>query len=159
MKPIAFFIPGNPKGLKRHRSYTTRQGIHVNVDPSCEDKMDFLAKAMVHRPDEPSREPLALSLCCVFPRPKNHFRTGRHAGLLKSPSPYWYAGTPDLDNIVKFVGDAFNGIFWHDDRQLVRVSVSSVYGPRPGIHVHIYRPGGEDIHQTLVQTGDLPDCS
>lgn len=152
MRPIAFFVPGNPKGLQRHRSYMTTAGIHVNVDPSREDKMDFLAKAMAYRPEEPTRLALCVELFCVFPRPKSHFRTGRHAGQLKSGAPFWYTGTPDLDNVAKFVGDSFNGIFWHDDRQLVNVNVFTIYGARPGIHVRIYLPTPAEINRAFLGT-------
>jgi len=145
MTPISFFVPGNPKGLKRHRSYTTRAGIHVNVDPNRDDKMDFLAKAMLHRPEEPTRDPVCMELTCVFPRPKSHYRTGRNAHLLKDTAPYWYSSTPDADNILKFVGDALNGIFWKDDRQVIPTGVYRVYGPAPGIRVRLYEPTSFDV--------------
>jgi len=140
MTPISFFVPGNPKGLKRHRSYTTRAGIHVNVDPNKDDKMDFLAKAMLYRPAEPIDGPLCLWLICVFPRPKAHFGTGRNAGVLKESAPFWYVSTPDCDNVAKFVGDALNGIFWSDDRRLVEVAVDEVYGSVPGIALVLHEP-------------------
>ena len=145
MTPITFFVPGNPKDLKRHRSYTTRAGIHVNVDPNRDDKLDFLGKALQYRPEEPTRDPVCLRLTCVFPRPKNHYRTGRNAHLLKEPAPYWYNSTPDADNILKFVGDALNGIFWKDDRQVIPTGVYRLYGPTPGIKISLYEPTSFDV--------------
>ena len=33
----------------------------------------------------------------------------------------------DLDNCLKLVADALNGILWHDDRQIVRVTARKIY--------------------------------
>lgn len=155
MAEISFFVPGNPKGLKRHRSYTTRQGIHVNVDPNRQDKMDFLAKAMQYRPSEPWTGPICLELFCVFPRPKNHYRTGRNSHLLKESAPYWYAGTPDADNILKFVGDALNGIFWKDDRQLLPNGIWTIYGSPPGIYLRIFSPTSFEMEHVELSLGGI----
>lgn len=34
---------------------------------------------------------------------------------------------PDLDNLIK-INDAFNGIFWRDDSQIVSISAKKLYG-------------------------------
>jgi len=143
---ISFFVPGNPKGQMRHRS--TKSGHHY--DPSASDKKDFLAKAMQCRPDEPFSGPVCLRLICVFPRPKSHYRTGRHADTLKESAPIWHSSTPDWDNVGKFVGDALNSIFWKDDRLIVRGIVDCIYGDTPGIHVQIREPAPEDIEEVLA---------
>jgi len=146
MTPISFFVPGNPKGLKRHRS--TKTGIHY--DPSAGDKKDFLGKAMANRPDEPILGPVCLQLTCVFARPKCHYRTGRNAHLLKETAPYWYTSTPDADNVLKFVGDALNGIFWKDDRQVIPLPVYRVYGKTPGIQIHLREPTPFDVQSAML---------
>jgi Holliday junction resolvase RusA-like endonuclease len=133
MDEISFFVPGNPKGLKRHRMTKTGH----TYDPSAGDKMDFLAKAMQHKPNSPIEEPIFLKIICVFARPKNHFRTGKNAGILRDDAPFWHASTPDGDNVWKFVGDALNGIFWKDDRIIVSGSVGRVYGDVPGVAVFL----------------------
>lgn len=145
MKPIMFWVPGNPKGLKRHRTFRTKSGVNIQVDPSASEKKDFLALAMQHRPSEPIREALAITLVCVFQRPKAHFRSN---GEVKDGSPCWYASAPDTDNVLKFVGDALNGTFWHDDRQIAVAKVYAVYGVVPGIAVFIQEPN--DAHYTDV---------
>jgi len=130
---IEFFVPGKPQALQRHRS--TKSGHHY--DPSAGDKQDFLAKAMAHRPEEPLRGPLLLEVFCYFARPKSHFGTGKNASLLKDSAPVYHTSVPDADNLLKFVGDALNGIFWHDDRQIVLARILKIYGPTPGIQIDI----------------------
>jgi len=151
MDVIQFFVPGNPKGLKRHR--TTKTG--YQYDPNKADKSDFLAKAMEHRPDQPLRVPLALTLVCVFPRPKAHYRTGKHSDELRDDAPQWYGKAPDADNVVKFVGDALNGIFWHDDRLIAVATVYCVYGVTPGIAVRISEPGDTEWSRVFWLLNDV----
>lgn len=43
---------------------------------------------------------------------------------------------PDLDNLVKAVTDACNGILWHDDGQIVGMYITKKYGP-PGILIEV----------------------
>lgn len=42
----------------------------------------------------------------------------------------WPTSKPDLDNCVKLIADALNGIVWRDDKQIVRMVVSKRYAER-----------------------------
>lgn len=143
---IEFFVPGNPKGLKRHRTFRTKSGFNVQVDSSKADKADFLAMAMQSRPEAPIDGPLSLAVVAVFPRPKSHYRK---SGDLRPDAPMWYASAPDWDNVGKFVSDSLNGIFWKDDRQIAVGMVYAIYGSAPGTAVLIRRPGEVDLDAAL----------
>ena len=132
-----FFIPGDPKALKRHRTVRTKN-FNRTYDPSEGDKADFLAKSLAVRPPAPLDEPLYLILMFYFKRPKAHYRTGSKAGILKDTAPFWHTGTPDVDNLVKFVADAYNGIFWKDDSRICALYVRKLYSnDKPGVSVRI----------------------
>lgn len=120
MKPITFTVLGNPVALKRHRSFN-RGGKQIMVDPSKGDKADFLVQALASKPDKPLEGALILHVTCHFQRPKSHYGTGKNAEVLKKSAPEYHTGTPDVDNLIKFVGDALNGIFWKDDSQIAMV--------------------------------------
>ena len=152
MSGICFFVPGNPKGLKRHRTFRTKAGFSVQVDASKADKADFLALAMAHRPAEPIREPVTLTAVCVFARPKSHFRRD---GSVKPDAPKWYPSTPDWDNVGKWIGDALNGTFWHDDRLIVVGKVYAVYGAVPGVAVEIQPPTEIEYQHALSLVGSV----
>lgn len=51
-----------------------------------------------------------------------------------------HVSRPDVDNLGKLVMDAANGVLWHDDAQLVSVTLSKRYGPTPGTAVTLYSP-------------------
>jgi Holliday junction resolvase RusA-like endonuclease len=109
------------------------------VDPSAGDKADFLTIADKNKPEVPLDTPLHVVCTFVFPRPKGHYRTGKNAHLLKDFAPYFHTGTPDVDNLTKFIGDALNGVFWKDDSCICKLIGTKVYtnGHRPRIMITI----------------------
>lgn len=133
---IDFKVPGNPKALKRHRSFQKGK-FKGTYDPSEGDKADFLAKCLENKPEAPLDEPLHVNFEFVFPRPKGHYRTGANAHLLRDVAPKWHTSTPDADNLMKFVCDALNGIFWKDDSRICNSTLSKLYGEQGYIHIQI----------------------
>lgn len=130
---IQFFIPGNPKALKRHRTFR-RGKFNVNVDPSANDKADFLSMAMLNKPLDPIKEAISLYLEFRFARPKNHYNS---KGKLKDSAPEYHTARPDFDNLEKFVADALNGVFWRDDSLICRSTTVKRYGDIPGVFIVI----------------------
>ncbi len=131
---IRFVVPGNPKALKRHRKGKWGN----NYDPSEGDKADFLAMAMQHRPEKPIDGPVRLLVHAYFQRPKSHYRTGRYSGQLKPNMPEPYTNTPDFDNILKFVGDALEGVFWVNDKLIFQSEFLKLYSEKPRIEIAIF---------------------
>jgi Holliday junction resolvase RusA-like endonuclease len=76
--------------------------------------------------------PLELRAIFSFPRPKAHFRTGRRAGELRASAPELVATRPDLDKLLRALGDAISGIVCQDDAQIAEIDVAKVYGS-PGL--------------------------
>jgi Holliday junction resolvase RusA-like endonuclease len=76
-------------------------------------------------------DPLVVSILFTFPRPKSHFRTGKHSGVLRDDAPLWKTSKPDLDKLVRAVLDGCTGIVWRDDSQVAFLTVSKVYGDEP----------------------------
>ena len=98
---IKFTVQGKPHALKRHRTYKGRQ-----YDPSKDDKRVFALHCDQHSPKEPFDFPLHVYLQFHFDNHKNE---------------------PDVDNCIKFVFDALNGIFWKDDKIIHRVTAVKVF--------------------------------
>lgn len=44
---------------------------------------------------------------------------------------------PDIDNIVKVVADALNGVAYHDDTQIIMVVAKKVYSSLEGLDVTV----------------------
>ena len=133
---LELVVPGNPKALKRHRSYQKGKFIG-QYDPSQNDKADFLALAMKNRPNLPYDKALLVEYIFKFSRPKNHYRTGANQHLLKESAPYYHSSAPDVDNLEKFVNDALNGVYWKDDRIISETHVVKKYSNFPAITIRI----------------------
>lgn len=85
--------------------------------------------------------PLRLLVTVRVARPAAHFGTGRNAGVVRAAAPLWPAVKPDVDNYVKTVLDALNGVAFRDDSQIVELSVRKVYardGEAPGWRIGVY---------------------
>lgn len=79
----------------------------------------------------------------IFPRPKNHFGTGRNAGICKPSAPYYHTRTPDLDHLQRSIGDALKlaGCI-RDDAQIAAWRPEKHYhgqGEQVGARVTIYK--------------------
>ena len=72
------------------------------------------------------RGPVRLTVRFYFTRPKNHFRTGSKAHLLRDDAPTWHAQTPDLDKLTRCLADSLTGVVLADDKQI------AAYGERMG---------------------------
>jgi len=133
---INFSIDENPKALKRHRM-TWRGGVARSYDPSAQDKKEFLMMAKKYAPKTPILGAISVRIEFYMPRPKNHYRTGKYSHLLKADAPMNHTGRPDIDNLLKFVMDALNGVFYKDDSQICQVFTLKQYNTRPGTLVEI----------------------
>ena len=135
---ITFTIPGNPNALKRHRHFR-RGNFTQTYDPSKGDKADFLSIAMNNRPKKPFNCPLYVLFEFQFQRPQSHYRTGKYADQLKPNAPTWHTKTPDTDNLIKFVCDSLNGIFWKDDSCICQIRAVKFYSNTPSTVIQIRR--------------------
>lgn len=74
--------------------------------------------------DKPTAQPVLLNVSFVYVKPKREKKVYR-------------AKRPDIDNLIKLVLDAGNGILWEDDVQVVSLIANKVYGvaERVGIEV------------------------
>jgi len=116
-RTIVLSIPGEPFSLKRPRA--VRVGAFVRIhDPHANATWKgnaalFMSSAMAGQ--APLAGPVALEVCAYFSCPKSQESK-------RSPRPErWSMNAKDLDNIVKAVGDAGNGVLWLDDRQIASV--------------------------------------
>lgn len=66
---------------------------------------------------------------------------------------YLPATRPDLDKILRAVGDALTGVFYKDDSQVVNAMCFKRYGERAGleVHVHAIDPDIDPLHPDQVK--------
>lgn len=148
---IRFFVHGVPKGQPRPRSFamkTKSGGYTARVyDPGTAEgwKSQIAMEAEKHRPDAVIEGSISLHLSFMFPRPKSHFRTGKHSDELKEDAPIDVIKKPDLDNLAKAVMDALTQIggFWKDDSQVSGLVLGKTFGKVPGVFIYIHHNGND----------------
>lgn len=84
--------------------------------------------------------PVSVIVTFLFPRPKAHYRTGRHAANLRDDAPDWHASKPDLSKLVRALEDALTGVVFRDDAQVASMVVGKRYcraDEQPGAMVNV----------------------
>jgi len=89
------------------------------------------------RGEAPLGGPVSLRATFTFPRPKHHFGTGKNADRVKDSAPGWKTSAPDLDKLVRALGDALTGVVIRDDALIVDLAVTKIYGQTPGVVVKV----------------------
>jgi crossover junction endodeoxyribonuclease RusA len=97
--------------------------------------------------------PLRLRATFVFARPASHFGTGRNEGRLKASAPLYVRKRPDVDKLLRAIGDALTGIVFRDDAQIVDVRAEKHFGGQPCAHIVVDELAVEDDRP--LDEGDL----
>ena len=140
---LSFYAYGTPKGQPRGRACV--RGKHAGIyDPGTADGWKASVRAAardawVAMGKPIFTGPLRVEIVVNFARPKNHFRTGKHAGKVKPDAPNYHTTKPDRDNLDKAILDALtNAGIWADDSIVCAGGITKQYATTtPGAYVEI----------------------
>jgi Holliday junction resolvase RusA-like endonuclease len=122
-----------PVSLKRHRH---RMG-GGTYDPSKKEKDAFIQ--LIHTfPEKKMNKPIKCILRFYCKRPKTHYKSGKNSNILKDNAPKYNTNKKDLDNMVKFVLDAFNNQLYEDDCQIIEIQCAKLYAEHSDETGYIY---------------------
>lgn len=121
-------IPVPQGSLKAYKTHLT----HSNRDILYSWRADVALAAKRALPEGWDKSvPVSLRCEFVFPRPKYHYGTGGNANKLKDSAPEHHVKTPDLDKLLRSVGDsladACGCVVLNNDNQIVSVHASKRY--------------------------------
>jgi crossover junction endodeoxyribonuclease RusA len=144
--PLRFFVPGTPKPKGTLISGVTKDGrrFQRNLDKGHGEwraKVGHVALGAMAG-STLLEGPVRIALTFFVLRPKGHFGTGKHASLLKPGMPLHPAGKPDVDKLMRAVGDALTGVCYRDDAQITTADVRKRYGDKVGVLVELAPDGG-----------------
>ncbi|MGE9882105.1 RusA family crossover junction endodeoxyribonuclease [Blautia obeum] len=145
MHSVTFQVPGKPQGKARARTYyNANAGKHVSSTP---DKTvlyeNFIKDRYLQKADGVYLEagtPVTLRIVARFLPPKSKPKKVKHQMLDGEILPL---KKPDMDNIVKVVADALNGVAYHDDTQIALVVAKKAYSAVEGLDITVeeYKDG------------------
>lgn len=124
-------VPGTPKPKGNYSAYNGRV-VHKGAGGYGEWVAAVRLAASRRVVREPFDGPVSVELVFHMPRPKKHYRTGKHSGALRDDAPEQHTQTPDVDKLSRAVLDALTeaGV-WLDDGQVVMLDARKVWAP-PG---------------------------
>jgi crossover junction endodeoxyribonuclease RusA len=143
---IAFRAFGIPKPQRRPQAWFNKKTGRASVYnlKNAEDWKGCIAlAAQPFVTTTPLAGPLSVSMTFWFPRPKNHYGSGKNAKTLKPSAPRFPSskGKEDVDNIFKPVADVLTVLrLWDDDGQIVIAHVYKEFASvvnAPGCHVTV----------------------
>lgn len=151
--PIQFFVAGVPATAGSKRAFVNKVTGKAHLVDDCKSgppwriqvqeaaRKAFWAQVDWNTSIPLLDEPIELRVTFHFLRPRNHYRTGKNADILRATAPpVWQARKPDLTKLLRALEDALTGVAWRDDALIVRQTARKVYGPRPGADVVILSP-------------------
>lgn len=140
---LQFVIPGEAVPWARPRAQRTGPGIRFFTKPEVEN-YQALVKKMAHdaiqaKPEAertawPAQGAVNVTIDIARDVPKS-FSQKKAAEALNGQ--HFPTTKPDVDNTVKGIFDALNGIVWKDDSQVVRLFVTKGYSRQPRVIVNI----------------------
>lgn len=128
---IRLTIPGKPRGKGRPR---TSRGV-IYTPPKTREYEQFIQQMyMLQAKGQRVDGPFSVSVRAYYPIPKSASKAKRARMLSGETRP---VVKPDLDNVVKIVTDALNGLAYLDDNRMVEVQAEKFYSDDPRVEVQI----------------------
>lgn len=102
---------------QRKMKEVIQQAIQPHIDASNQDVL--------------FKDPVSIKAVIKFflPRPECHFRRGRSRSVINfiEKKPRVHIGKPDLDNLLKFVLDAMEGVVYKNDSHITSIKTTKSY--------------------------------
>lgn len=135
-RAVSFRVPGKPVGKGRPRA--AKRGKHITLytpeaTATYESTVALAAsQAMGQAPliDGPVDVLMRIDLPVPFSWSQRKQRDALAGTIIPTTKP-------DMDNVIKAVFDAINGVVWNDDTQVADLRVRRRYGATPGVNVHV----------------------
>lgn len=136
MSPLVVVVHGQPapQGSKTRMPNGAVVEASKRVRPWRALITDATAQACSAASFTPDRStPYALQAVFTMARPASHFRSGKHAHLLRDSAPVWPATMPDLDKLLRAALDGLaDGGALANDSRVVDITATKTY---PGGHL------------------------
>lgn len=137
MHAICFTIPGKPQGKARARTfYNPKTNGMSSITPEKTVLYENLISTCYMQAAGEERFPddsyLLIRIQAYFEPPKSASKKAKVEMLEGKILP---AKKPDIDNIIKAVLDALNGVAYRDDTQVTELHARKRYGEIPRVEV------------------------
>lgn len=143
MREVIFSVPGRPQGKARARTVINNGRVHTYT-PDKTAEYEKLVKTIYRQASKGQMMddgPIMVTITAVFEPPASVSKKQLEAMLDGRSFPQ---KKPDLDNILKIILDALNGVAYADDKNVIGVVGKKEYGmsARVEVKLEILEPEG-----------------
>lgn len=137
---LRFVVPGEPVGKARPRVCVRCGRAHAYTPAKTANYENLIANCakaeMIREGFERVEKPMTVKLIVMafFCPPKSWSQKKRKAAL---QGVVHHIVKPDLDNVLKAVGDALNGVVYDDDSQITDCHIRKAYAETARIEVFV----------------------
>lgn len=129
-----FAVDGDVRGKGRPR-FSLRSGrAYTDQRTLAYEHAIMTAARLAMGCSQPAVGPVRVLATVYVAVPKSYSRAKRVECMNAENYP---TGRPDIDNTIKILMDACNGIVWVDDSQVVEVAAGKVWAPTGRLHVMV----------------------
>lgn len=129
-----FYVCGKPQGKARPRFSRKSGTVYTPTQTKKYEKFIAMKYRLAH--GEKRTNFVMVDIIAIFPIPKSWSKRDKEAAMRGIIFP----GKPDVDNIIKVVLDALNGVAYEDDKQVIAVSCQKSYQKdegKPGLYIMV----------------------
>lgn len=128
-----FTVPGEPRGKGRPR--VTRNGTYTDSETKAyEQKIIAYYRKAFGGYKWPDGAFIAVKVVAHYPIPKRATKAAMAAMQAGTLLP---SRKPDIDNVLKVVLDALNGVAYKDDSRVVKVEAEKKYSFEPRLEIKV----------------------
>lgn len=133
MMHIEFTVEGPPIGKARPKAVRFGNQVRMYTPKKTSEYETDIAFAATQAMAgmETVETPVCVGVLAYYPIPASWSKKRQQAAVDGTEIP----GKPDLDNVIKAVLDALNGVVYLDDKQVVRLMGTKAYCRHPRIEV------------------------
>lgn len=134
---MKFVIEGKPQGKARARTfYNRRMGKMQSITPETTRNYEDLVRWSYKAAGGGyyGKGLFSVHIKAFFEIPASYTRKKRESALKGDLKP---SVKPDIDNIIKTILDALNGVAYYDDSGVIALTAEKMYGEEARIEVEI----------------------
>jgi len=125
---VKFVVFGKPAQMGSKKAFV-RGNRAIITDDNSEKRKQWAnavstAAAEAMRGRDLITSPVVVRAVFYFRRPASHYGSGRNSASLKASAPELHAQAPDLDKLIRCLGDALTGIVFRDDALIWSMALS-----------------------------------
>ena len=132
---LRFEVPGEPRGKGRPRFNRNTGSAYTDSETRAyEDKIVAYYRKSFKGFRWPDSTFISVVVTAHYPIPKRATKAAVAAMQAKTLLP---SRKPDIDNVLKVVLDALNGVAYKDDSRVVSVAAKKVYSFEPKLEIEM----------------------